>query len=381
LILTYLRLILFISIVIFLISCEKDDPTSPKDFPPVLSNLAVPDTILTGIDQSYLITVKCEDANGLDDIDTVRYKILSKAEQLIVSEIMFDDGSHGDNVPKDGKYSIRLKLDLKEESYRFVVHAVDRAKLRSNELNAEFFVKPGNFAPIITKYHIPDTVYVDEIVPFYLSVQATDPDSLDFIKEVTYQILEPSLAIAEQGQLNDQGMNGDSLADDGIYSIETTTVFASWKFGPYRLIIRAFDNHNNASESICNLPWAKVKLGVPPQIFNLVAPDTIKKPLTGVKTFLLKLTATDDDNDKDIKEVIFNSYKPGGVPAQGNPFNLYDDGDLEGNGDAIAGDNIFSRIFVITSSNTVGDYRFEFQAIDYSDLVSNIITHNLTVIQ
>lgn len=375
---THLRLLIFLSILIFLVSCEKDNPTSPKDSPPVLSNLAVPDTILTGIGQSYLITVKCEDQNGLENIDSVRYKILSKADQLLVSEIMFDDGSHGDNVPKDGKYSIRLTLDLKEESYRFVVHAVDRANLRSNELNTEFYVKPGNFAPIITRYHIPDTVYVDEIVPFYFSVQATDPDSLDFIKAVTYQILEPSLAIAEQGELKDQGINGDSLAGDGIYSSETTTAFASWKFGPYRLIIQAFDNHNNAGESISNLPWAKKNVGVAPQILNVSAPEMVQLPITGDKSFILTARVTDLDTNKDIKAVFFNTFKPDGSASSGNPFKMYDNGT---SGDAVAGDYIYSLRIYIGSQNSPGNYRFEFQAKDYSDLLSNKIIHIITVTQ
>lgn len=390
----YLRFIFFISIVILLISCDQDNLTDPKDFAPVLSDLAGPDTILTGIDQSYIFTVNCNDENGLDDIDSVVFKIFSNLGQLIVSGIMFDDGNyenHGDNVPHNGKYSVRLKFDLNQGDYRFVAQAVDKTKLRSEELSDVFHTMSGiiNLAPVITRRQIPDTVYVDQIVPFYLSVAASDPDSLDFIKKVSYQILEPSLTdIAEQGELNDQGLSGDSLAGDGIYSIETSTAFANWKFGNYHLMIQAFDNHNKASKNIyVILPWAKVTLGVPPQIFNLVAPDTIeipeKKPdgSVGIKAFLLTVTATDDDNNKDIKEVIFNSYKPGGVPAQGNPFNLYDDGDLVANGDEIPGDNIYSRIFIITSDNSLGIYKFEFQAKDYSDLGSNIITHNLTVIQ
>jgi len=392
--LAYSRLILFIVIVIFLISCDQDNPTNPQDFTPVLSDLAVPDTILTNIDQSFIFTVNCKDENGLDDIDSVVFRILSNTEQLIVSGIMFDDGNyetHGDNVPNNGKYSVRLKFSLSSGDYRFAAQAVDRSKLRSEELSDTFHTRPGiiNLAPIITKYQIPDTVYVDQIVPFYLSVVALDPDSLDFIKKVGYQILEPTLTeIAEQGELNDQGTNGDSLAGDGIYSVETTTAFANWKFGNYHLMIQAFDSRNKASENIyAILPWAKVTLGVPPQIFDLVAPDTIEIPeknpdgSVGITAFLLTITATDADNNKDVKEVVFNSYKPGGVPAQGNPFNLYDDGDLAANGDAKAGDNIYSRIFIITSDNSLGVYKFEFQARDYSDLGSNIITHNLTAIQ
>lgn len=378
----HLRIIIFILIAFIMISCEKDDPTSPKDFPPVLSNLAVPDTIFTGIDQSYLVAVKCEDENGLEDIDSVRYEILSIAGQLIVSDVMFDDGSHGDNVPKDGKYSVRLKPDLNEGNYRFKVQAVDRTKLRSEELSDAFYAVPGivNRAPVITKYYVPDTVFVDEIVPFYLSVQASDPDSQDYIKKVNYQILEPSLTeIAEQGELNDHGNNGDSLTGDGIYSVETTTAFANWKFGNYHIMIQAFDNRNKASENIyVVLPWAKMSIGIAPQIVDVSAPDTIQLPSSEDRSFILAASVTDDDDNRDIKEVFFNTFKPDGSPSSGNPFKMYDDGT---SGDAIAGDYIFSLKIFITAQNATGDYRFEFQAKDYSELSSEKVIHTITVIK
>lgn len=382
---TYLRVILILSVVVFLTSCEKDDPIGPTDFPPVLSNLAVPDTILTGIDQRYIFSVKCNDENGLDDIDSVSYKISTNTGQLVVSGIMFDDGNydtHGDNVPGDGKYSIRLKFDLDTGDYRFAVHAVDRSNLKSDELSDTFFAMPGiiNFAPIITEYHIPDTVYVDEIIPFYLSVKASDPDSTDYIKKVTYQILEPTLTeVAENGELNDLGVSGDSLAGDGIYSYKTTTAFANWKFGNYHLMIQAFDSHNKASENIYQiLPWAKKKIGVAPQILSVSAPDTVQLPDTGSKSFVLTARVADQDNNKDIKEVTFDTFKPDGTASSGNPFKMYDDGT---SGDAVAGDYIYSLLIYISSQNSPGNYRFEFQAKDYSDLLSGKIIHIITVIQ
>jgi hypothetical protein len=383
--LTHIRLFIFISILIFLISCEKDNPTKPKEFPPVLSNLAIPDTFLTGIDQSYIFSVKCTDENGLDDIDAVSFKILRNSGQLVVSGNMFDDGnynSHGDNVPGDGKYSVLLKLDLDTDKYHFAVQAVDHAKLMSDELSDTFYVMPGviNNAPVITKYHIPDMIYVDEIVPFYLSVEASDPDSLDYIEKVTYQILEPTLTeVVETNELNDQGVDGDSVAADGTYSIETTTAFANWTFGNFHLMIQAFDSHNTPSKIIhLILPWAKKNIGVAPQILSANAPDTIQLPSTGDKSFLLSASVTDSDNNKDIKAVVFNTFKPDGSPSTGNPFKMYDDGT---SGDAVAGDYIFSLRIFITATNAVGNYRFEFQAIDYSDLLSEKIIHTITVTQ
>ncbi len=369
----------------YLTSCEKNDPIGPKDFPPVLSNLAIPDTIFTGINQSFIFSVKCNDENGLDDIVGVIFIITTNVGQYMVSGSMYDDGNyegHGDNVPGDGKYSVRLKLDLVIGEYRFMAQAVDQARLRSNELSEAFYAVPGkiNLAPIIAKYHIPDTVFVDAIVPFYLSVHASDPDSGDFISKVAYQILGPKITeLAEDGTLNDNGTNGDSLAGDGIFSFKTTTEFANWKFGEYHVMIVAFDSQNKSSNSIYEiLPGAKMNIGKAPQIMSVSAPDTIQLPAAGDKNFLLTVTVTDQDDNRDIKEVLFNSFKPDGSPSSGNPFKMYDDGT---SGDAIAGDYIFSLRIFITSQNATGNYRFEFQAKDYSELSSEIFVHTITVIK
>jgi hypothetical protein len=378
-------LFIFLLILLFIFSCEKDNPVTPENFPPVLSNLIVPDTVITNINQRFIFSVICTDENGLDDIDSVFYQIFSLTERFITSGIMFDDGdysNHGDNVPKDGKYSIRLKLDLAEGYYRFIVKAIDRTQLESDALTDTFYAKPGviNQAPTVSKYHIPDTVYVDEIVPFYISVRASDPDSLDYISRVTYQILGPVVTeLAEEGELFDSGIKGDSLAGDGIFSIETSTAFANWKFGEYHLMIYAFDNHNKTSNSIYEiLPWAKINLGVAPQLISVTAPDTIKLPTTDAESYVLTATALDEDNNRDIQEVFFNTFKPDGSPSIGNPFKMYDNGINE---DRVAGDNIYSLLIWISPQNLPGNYRFEFQAKDYSNLLSNKIIHTITVIQ
>lgn len=386
---TSLKIILPILLLFFIISCEKNDPISPKDFPPELSELAVPDTILTEIDQNYIFSVKCNDENGLEDIDSVRFKISTATGQLVVSGVMFDDGNyeaHGDNVPKDGKYSIRLKLDLNTGDYRFAVKAVDRSGLHSDEASDRFYAMPGiiNLAPVITQFQIPDTVIVDEIVPFYLSIQAADPDSGDFISKVTYQILGPRLTdLAAEGTLNDNGIAGDGIAGDGFYSLATTTEFAHWKFGEYHVMIVAFDSRNKSSNTIYKiLPWAKKAIGVAPQIFDLAAPDTIKLPASGSDSRNISIKVRDADHYNDIKHVFFYSIKPDSTLANnGNPFFLYDDGVIDQfKWDEVAYDSVFSIQIKFPYNTTTGEYRFEFQAIDYSDLLSNKIIHRIRVI-
>jgi len=376
-------LLLIFSLLLF---CQNDDPVKPKNVPPILKNFVVPDTIFTQVNQSYIVSISVSDENGPDDIASVTYEVLNSQGTIFTNGVFFDDGdydSHGDIIANNGTYSQRLNIDFPTGSYQIIAKAVDKSELESDTSEKTFYAKEGiiNHAPSLTTLQIPDSIYVDKIIPFVIQVRAEDEDTDDYIQKVTYQILGPTISdLAQEGELLDDGSAGDQTAGDGIYTIETTTEFASWKFGSYHFFITAFDSKQKASESFFTVvPWAKQELGVASELFNLSAPDTIVRPATGDKSILLTIEASDPDHNNDVKEVFFYSKKPNGEYANsGNPFKLYDDGL---SGDATAKDNIFSLIIWITSANDLGNYVFEFQARDYSDLISNKIIHTITVIE
>lgn len=62
---------------------------------------------------------------------------------------------------------------------------------------------------------------------------------------------------------------------------------------------------------------------------------------------------------------------------------MRDDGikDGQGYGDETAGDGEYTAVIVITSSVTLGNYLFEFQAEDKSGLKSEKVNHTITVIE
>ena len=376
------KLFLFSLISIVFFSCDKEDPVSPQNFVPVLSNLSVPDTLLSNDISSYIFSVKCSDEDGLDDIQNVLFDVTNGTEDL--SGPLYDDGdyeTHGDNIANDGKYSIRFHTDFEPGNYSFSVKAVDKADAESNTLAQDFVVVQGivNEAPVITTISIPDSVVVDQVVPFLLQIHAVDSDSNDFISRVTYQILGPTVSeLAEEGELYDDGLHSDSLANDNVFAIETTTDFSVWKFGLYHISIQAYDSFNRKSESIyVILPWKKMEIGVAPQVFDLAAPDTIKLPASGEDARLITIGATDADNNRDIKDVFFNSFKPpNGELSASSPLAMYDDGTSS---DVTAGDNVYSLLIRFPYNTPTGDYRFEFQARDYSELLSNKIIHIVTV--
>lgn len=115
-----------------------------------------------------------------------------------------------------------------------------------------------------------------------------------------------------------------------------------------------------------------------PEIVAVNAPDTVDLQM---QTMVILITAEvrDESGLADIKQVFFRSFLPDGRPGNdGNPIYLVDDG-TPGSGDLTPGDGLFSVKVQMPSSTPKGEYRFEFRALDYSNLSSNVVIHKLFV--
>lgn len=86
----------------------------------------------------------------------------------------------------------------------------------------------------------------------------------------------------------------------------------------------------------------------------------------------------DPNGSSDILEVYFKVFRPDGT-TNNNKFLLFDDGNVNENGDLTAGDGIYSRLIQVDQSNQKGTYRFEFQAEDRPGALSNIINHYVLI--
>jgi hypothetical protein len=115
-----------------------------------------------------------------------------------------------------------------------------------------------------------------------------------------------------------------------------------------------------------------------PEIIAVNAPDTVDLQL---QTLVILITAEvrDESGLADIKQVYFRSFLPNGRPGNdGNPIYLVDDGST-GSGDLTPGDGLYSVKVQMPSDTPKGEYRFEFRALDYSNLSSNVVIHKLFV--
>lgn len=174
---------------------------------------------------------------------------------------------------------------------------------------------------------------------------------------------------------NDAGVNGDITANDntftgallmkdsylnGNYRVE---YFASTKSNPsIKLGVQQFEFNNGTSN-------------LAPEILNVEMVNEV----TVVDTSLIHIAAevSDPNGLSDIESVYFIVTRPDGT-SNGLKNFLYDNGNSN-NGDAVAGDGIYSLIISVYSTNQKGTYRFDFQAKDRGKKLSPIYSKNITI--
>lgn len=119
------------------------------------------------------------------------------------------------------------------------------------------------------------------------------------------------------------------------------------------------------------------KSNIAPEILSVSAPDTIEVVDVAL-AFTINVTVIDSNGIKDISEVYFTTVKPDQT-SSGSRTSLFDDGNYKDNGDAVAGDGIFSRALSIDPTNQKGTYRFDFEAKDRGGLVSQVVRKYIVV--
>ncbi len=115
---------------------------------PVISDLVAPDTATIGASDLYLvITVKAQDGNGLQDIQSVYFNSYIPPNGNPSSNnpyFLTDDGSNGDVVAGDGTYTITIVLPstgVNTGQYRWEFFAKDRSGAISNKITHYIVIK------------------------------------------------------------------------------------------------------------------------------------------------------------------------------------------------------------------------------------------------
>lgn len=169
-----------------------------------------------------------------------------------------------------------------------------------------------------------------------------------------------------------------SIADptDGLQAFDFDIDLNRGDVGDYRVEVTGED----AAGTVVARAFATLRViygSNPPVLVELNAPDSVQLQAQTV-TFDMSVLVEDESGLADIKQVIFNSFRPDKTPASGNPFILRDQG-VASQGDAVAGDGWYSIRVQLPSDAQKGEYEFQFRAVDYSNATSNVIIHKLIV--
>jgi hypothetical protein len=226
-------------------------------------------------------------------------------------------------------------------------------------------------APEVFVYNLNDSSFITSVK--LKSISNISDIWLDFYSSDDKKINKEKVILLDNGNL----ANGDSIKDDNIFSARLSLS----KYNPigiYRLEYYISDTQGNTTKLGTNsFNYYNGQANYPPVISNLSAPDSIV--LNGAEQLLnISVKVIDYNGLSDIKQVYFNSFiPPNGRPSLSNPILMYDDGT---HGDVTANDGKYTVTVLLPGTGvTKGLYRWEYQAIDRSDSLSNKIIHYLNI--
>ena len=255
----------------------------------------------------------------------------------------------------------------------------------SCEKKSDAVIDPTLIAPTIANpSKSKDTAYTNSATPvvnFITSVRVLQGGD-DAISTVVCSLLDPNGNLIQNFNMSDNGSSPDTSGNNGVYTVSVNyTTSSCLTVGNYSLQYLATSESGLTSNLIVSTLPVYYSNNVAPQMSFIFAPDTVIKPTTGVNLFHISVKATDPNGQCDLKTVFFNSFKPNGDPAGGNPFLMFDDGDFAAHGDSVAGDGRYSLVIGINSlpDTQIGTYQFNYQATDNVGLTSAILNKPLYV--
>lgn len=163
-----------------------------------------------------------------------------------------------------------------------------------------------------------------------------------------------------EGELANSGV-------DSIFAGEVQFQVQRTFIGNLMLEITAESNPGSFGTSFIQIITIQ-RLNQPPVLSNLQAPDTVRTSIQ--QSFIVTVEVNDPDGASDILSV--TRQTPSNLV-----LNLNDQGT---NGDAVAGDGIFTETVSLSPPPPPGDYQFQFRALDRSNAASNTINHSVVVI-
>ena len=361
-------LFLSISILIFM-HCSK----STQNNAPVISEVVVPDSLIAGYSGGFF-SVKVSDPQGSGDIAWVFLEIGAPNSNWNPGVIYLrDDGTGGDFTASDGTYSLLLSSppdSTNPGEYDFSFKAKDKDGAESNQIVEKVRIA-GNEPPQLSNLVAPDSLEAGKDSAFF-SVMVTDPEGLVDIAAVYLDIEHPTSPWdPDTTSLFDDGTHGDTVADDGIYSVLLDPPPEYALNGDYEYIFRAKDIKGKTSAALTKV--IKVIGNRAPALSNLVAPDSLTVERDSA---FFSVQASDPNGLSDIEAVYLHIEHPTS-PWKPDTLLLFDDGS---HGDSVSADGTYSLFLSPPPRHALdGYYEYVFWAEDKWGLVSDELTKTIRI--
>ncbi|MCD6117237.1 hypothetical protein J7K93_09495 [bacterium] len=364
-----------------ILSCDVRSPVADNDFNPVIEKLFVPEKSYTESQNTLMVRAQVNDPQGINNIKDVNYNLFRiNSNEEIDRGTLKDDGKNGDVIAGDGTYYCFLDAGLlrgNEGKYIISVEAIDDENNKSASAADTLNILSGqeNISPVILKIYVPAAVTDSQADSLLLRAKISDKQGIADVCSLFCKLYfplgnEPLAAFL----LNNDGLSGDSLASDSIFSVKADIKKYAAGPGIYKVRFQAKDRGGLLSWPATGSFYLQIENN-PPVLSNLSAPDTVSRSNSG--PFTLKIQVEDPQGYGDISKVWFTVNKPDGS-STGTIFKMSDNGE---DGDQQAQDGIFSLTISISAQNETGDYEFIFRAEDKSGLQSEPVIHKIIVVE
>lgn len=229
-------------------------------------------------------------------------------------------------------------------------------------------IVPPEAAPefAVESFKTPQRLNVGNPRDYEVAFRVTHPQGAAALAEVTLQFFgsDQTTLLRELPLYDDGGFlhpgDRDVIAGDGIFSNHFVSDSLVFPLGAVFMRATATDNAQQSVQSA--FVEALALVNAPPQLLAINAPDTL---FSGSQPLLFSVAVQDSNDIEDVTAVTMRLKRGGGEIFSAN---------LEFQGKTAPDSGVFGAFFDSTlAAERLGDYTLEFQAMDLSDDVSNVL--------
>ncbi len=245
----------------------------------------------------------------------------------------FADSISGDHSPGNGIFTRRVSslFTRHEGEYNFIFALEGRPP--PDTLAVSVNVR-RNAVPEIVNFDFPDSVESGEELMF--SAVVTDSNSQTDIVKVELV----------SGDFGDISLPMIPASED-TWIFSSPSIAAGLATGSHPVFVRTSDYYlEQIGQSVESDPVDVWLENLPPEIMDVVGPDTIRLPVEGVETFGFEIVVVDDQGAGDLGGLLLQLTSTSGVEWD---TLYYDDGT---GADSTAGDGLYHAGFSVNDRNT-----------------------------